>query len=67
MKDTDYIILAIGVLIAIFVTRLIFSIPTIVRNLKAQTELLKLISKKVGATDDEAHNAGDTSGPISFS
>jgi len=44
-------------LISILLMRAIFSIPTIVRQLKSQTNLLMLIAKKQGATEDEVHNA----------
>ncbi len=46
----DLCILVIVVLLTILITRVMFSIPTIVRNLKTQTNLLKLIAKKQGAS-----------------
>lgn len=37
----------------IFITRAIFNIPTIVKNLKAQTSLLVQIAKKEGVNAEE--------------
>ena len=42
----DLVIYAIGILIAIFLARAIFSIPTIVEQLKAQTKLLEEMAGK---------------------
>lgn len=57
MDNPVFILLSIVViLLVIFLTRMIFSIPTIVRNLKSQTNLLQLIAKKSGATDEEIEN-----------
>ncbi len=47
-----FIVIAL-ILLGIFITRMIFSIPTIVRQLKSQTNLLCLIAKKPGASDKE--------------
>jgi hypothetical protein len=43
----------IGFLICAFITRAIFSIPTIVFNLKCQTMLLEKLARKNGVTEDE--------------
>jgi hypothetical protein len=43
----------IAFFIAIAITRLVFSIPTIVRHIKAQTKFQELIARKAGATDLE--------------
>lgn len=43
----------IGFLICAFITRAIFSIPTIIYNLKCQTMLLEKLSRKNGVTEDE--------------
>lgn len=43
----------IGFLICAFITRAIFSIPTIVYNLKYQTMLLERLARKNGVTEDE--------------
>jgi hypothetical protein len=53
MNEIQIALMIVAVLLAIFITRLIFSIPTIVRQLKNQTNLLCLIAKKSGATDKE--------------
>jgi hypothetical protein len=50
-------IYVISVLTSILLMRAIFSIPSIVRQLKSQTNLLMLIAKKQGATENEVHNA----------
>ena len=53
-----YILLySIGFVIAILITRAVFSIGAIVRNLKAQTALLSKIAEKQGLTKEEIHKA----------
>lgn len=53
MNDNDEAVINLllyvaGIFVAILVTRWIFSIGTMVRNLKAQTQLLLLMAKKQG-------------------
>lgn len=48
-----FVVLFLVVILSAVIIRLIFSIPVIVRNLKSQTNLLRLIAKKQGATDKE--------------
>lgn len=43
----------VAFIISVLITRLVFSIPTIVRNLKSQTNLLALIARNTGATAEE--------------
>jgi hypothetical protein len=57
MNENLIFLIIAAVILGILFTRLIFSIPTIVRNLKSQTNLLCLIAKKSGATDQEIENA----------
>lgn len=61
MRDEDiavYIILSIvAFIIAIFITRAIFSIGTIVNNLRAQTRLLMKIAEKQGVSKDDLEMA----------
>ncbi|WPU91269.1 hypothetical protein SNE25_18290 [Mucilaginibacter sabulilitoris] len=46
MELIDLVLYAIGILISIFLARAIFSIPTIVDQLKQQTKLLEQIASK---------------------
>jgi hypothetical protein len=49
MDSTSYLFISvIGFVLGIFLTREIFSIPRIVKHLRAQTELLSLIAEKLG-------------------
>ena len=43
----------LGVVLCAFITRAIFSIPTIVYNLQCQTMILEKIAKKQGISEDE--------------
>ncbi|HEU4901173.1 MAG TPA: hypothetical protein VFT06_00235 [Flavisolibacter sp.] len=60
-----YIAIGVGVLIAlIFVTRAIFSIPVIVRYLKAIAQLLAITAEKQGASQAQVHKIlQDAEGP----
>lgn len=50
------VLIACGILISILVMRAIFSIDTIVKQLKAQTKLAALAAKAVGASEAEINN-----------
>jgi hypothetical protein len=50
----------IGLLIAIFLARAIFSIPTIVNQLKLQTQLLTEIAKSNGVTVEQKNQSSDS-------
>jgi hypothetical protein len=50
------IIIVIGFIIGVYVTRAVFSISTIVKQQKAQTILLMRIARNNGLTDEEFKN-----------
>lgn len=52
-----FFVYAIVFVIGILITRAIFSIGVIVKNLKAQTNLLSVMAKKAGATNEEVNGA----------
>lgn len=45
-------LIIIGTILSIFIARAIFSIPTIVKNLRAQTKLLNEIARAQGVDDE---------------
>jgi len=48
-----YLFVLIGFIVSVILIRLIFSIPTIIRQLKAHTSLLALIAEKQGVSIEE--------------
>lgn len=50
---TNVFIWLVAILAIIFITRLLFSIPTIVRNLELQTKILKRMAEKEGISQQE--------------
>lgn len=49
----DFIYYIFGFIISAILLRFVFSIDTIVINMKAQTKLLAKIAQKLGSTDEE--------------
>jgi hypothetical protein len=64
--NSDITLIIIGsiivFLLAVWITRAIFGIPTIVKNTKAQTTILIAIAKKNGVTNEEINSILNANG-----